>query len=180
MEDFFYYNISNNQSLKNEITNVLLFLENVNNKLLYTKIDIRKKENELLRFMMNKFKKLCLFQFMVNPNESMQVIYNNSLITLFNEISNNLNYVDVNNNNDYLEILKNKSIYKFLEELEDNNDYNFSSRRLLDINQIDIKNLKEQVKETDKKFTNIYRNIIFYSISSFLIYNVFIIKLYTL
>lgn len=180
MEDFFYYNISNNQSLKNEITNVLLFLENVNNKLLYTKINIREKENELLRFMMNKFKKLCLFQFMVNPNESMQVIYNNSLITLFNEISNNLNYIDVANNSDYVEILKNKSIYKFLEELDENNDYTSTTRRLLDVNQSDISHLKEKAKATDKKFDNIYRNLFFLSISSILIYNVLTIKLSTL
>lgn len=180
MEDFFYYNISNNQSLKNELTNVLLFLENVNNKLLFTKINIREKENELLRFMMNKFKKLCLFQFMVNPNENMQVIYNNSLITLFNEITNNLNYIDGTNNSDYLEILKNKSIYKFLEELDEKNDYTSTTRRLLDLNQSEINNLKEKAKATDKKFDNIYRNLFFLSISSILIYNVLTIKLSTL
>jgi len=178
MEDFFYYNITNNQSLKNEITNVLIFLDNINNKILYTKINIREKENELLKFLMNKFKKLCLFQFMVNPNENIQVIYNNSIITLFNEISNNLNYIETGNNNDYMEILKNKSIYKFLEELEENNDYTSTTRRLLDLNQTDINYLKEKINSNDGKFNNLYKKIVYLgisitTISTIVIYNVF-------
>lgn len=153
MEDFFYFNISNNESLKKEIDNVLFFLEQVNKKINYTKINIRDKESELLKFLLNKFKKLYLFQFMLNPNEDIQNALNNSLILLFNEVSNNLNYnSDVSDNSNYLEILKNKSIYKFLEELEENkdNEYNSTTRRLLELNKMDIDYLKSSYTTNNK------------------------------
>jgi len=192
MEDFFYFNISKNDNYKNNISNILIFLDDINKKINFTKINIKEKENDLIKFLLNKFKKLYLFQFMLNPNEDIQNALNNSLILLFNEISNNLNY----NNNDiindnYIDILKNKSIYKFLEELEENKDnyHNSSSKRLFDLNQIDIQSLKsdiisnnEYLSSIDAKIDDLYyhlnhnKNIFFIGLSSILIFSFLIHK----
>jgi hypothetical protein len=177
MEDFFYYNINNNSNIKNEITNILIFLDNINNKINYTNINIKDQEIELIKFLLNKFKKLYLFQFMLNPNETIENALNNSLITLFNEISNNLNYNDSINDNNFLEILKNKSIYKFLEELDENK--NNSSSKILELHNNDIKYLQNTVftnlnyvKKIDKKY-NLYITTLYISVCSLILYNIF-------
>jgi len=189
MEDFFYFNITNNEKLKSDISNILIFLDNINKKINYTKINILEKEGDLIKFLLNKFKKLYLFQFMVNPNEDIQIALNNSLILLFNEINNNLNYnqeTDINEN--YLEILKNKSIYKFLEELEENKD-NLTTKRFLDLTLMDIEYIKSllmsnnehintieyKFNDFNNKFEKIYKGLFYISVSAF-----FIIKLSTL
>jgi len=197
MEDFFYFNVSKNENLKKEINNILIYLDEVNKKIKYTKINIREREGELLKFLLSKFKKLYLFQFMINPNEDIENAFNNSLILLFNEISNNLNYNsnnDSNSNNDtnvnYIDILKNKSIYKFLEELEENKDnyYNSTTRRLIELNQLDIDYLKsavitnnEHISSLTHKIKNIAKNNYIQSCSCLFLVSVFVsYKLYQL
>jgi len=58
MEDFFYFNITNNENIKIEIKNILTFLDNINKKINYTTIDIKTKEIDLIKFLLNKFKKI--------------------------------------------------------------------------------------------------------------------------
>ena len=115
MEEYFNNNIN-----KDEINNILIFLDKINKKINYTNINILEKKEDLICFLFKKFKKIYLFQFMINPNESINNALNSSLILLFNEISNNLNYIDNNiNEPNYFEIAKNKAIYNFLEELDE-------------------------------------------------------------
>ena len=120
MEEYFNNNINNNQNLQNEINNILIFLDKINKNINYTNINILDKKKDLIFFLFKKFKKIYLFQFMINPNEDINNALNNSLMILFNEISNNLNYINDNiNEPNYFEIAKNKAIYNFLEELDE-------------------------------------------------------------
>jgi|688.fasta_scaffold00528_54 hypothetical protein len=183
MEDFFYFNITNNENIKIEIKNILNFLDNINKKINYTNIDIKTKEIDLIRFLLNKFKKIYLFQFMINPNETIENVLNTSFVLLFTEISNNLNYNEISvNNNDinYIDIIKNKSIYKFLEELEENKNTS-TNGRLLELHDSNIKYL---INKSDDNTNNIKKieknyNILLITFGSLLIYKL-IIKFSTL
>jgi hypothetical protein len=162
MEDFFYFNITNNENIKIEIKNILNFLDNINKKINYTNIDIKTKEIDLIRFLLNKFKKIYLFQFMINPNETIENVLNTSFVLLFTEISNNLNYNEISvNNNDinYIDIIKNKSIYKFLEELEENKNTSINGR-LLELHDSNIKYLINKSDDNTNNIKKIEKNYI--------------------
>jgi len=164
MEDFFYFNITNNENIKKEINNILIFLDNINRKINYTNIDIKTKEIDLIKFLLNKFKKIYLFQFMINPNETVENVLNNSFVLLFTEISNNLNYNDtpITNDINYIDIIKNKSIYKFLEELEEN-----KNGRLLELHDTNIKYLSNNIKKIENNYKYIiitFGTLLFYKL----------------
>jgi hypothetical protein len=176
MEEYFNTNINNNENFQNEINNILIFLDKINKKINYTKINILEKKEDLIIFLFKKFKKIYLFQFMLNPNEDINNALNNSLMLLFNEIYNNLNYVDNDNINEsnYLEIVKNKSIYNFLEELDDNKTSKILENHNNDIDYLhkihtkDYLYLKYLYTQNANKYK--IKDILLISISGFLFY----------